>query len=105
MAELDIIYEDLSEDQKQICDCIGIDAYAKLVLLVDGDDIYIPKIAAVSRSSRNAAIINDFNGYNFKYLSQKYGLTVRYIRAIVAEHTAEKRAEPIEGQLTWSDLE
>ena len=93
MAELDIIYEDLSEDQKQICDCIGVDAYAKLVLLVDGDDIYIPKIAAV-----------DFNGYNYKYLSQKYGLTVRTIRSIVADSTVEKRNAPLEGQITWEDL-
>ncbi len=104
MAELDIIYEDLSEDQKQICDCIGVDAYAKLVLLVDGDDIYRPKIAAVSRSSRNAAIIDDFNGYNYKYLSQKYGLTVRTIRSIVADSTVEKRNAPLEGQITWEDL-
>lgn len=104
MAELDIIYEDLTEDQKQICDCIGIEAYTKLVLMVDGDDIYIPKVAAVSRSSRNASIINDFNGYNYKYLSRKYGLTVRTIRSIVADSTAEKRNTPLKGQITWDDL-
>lgn len=104
MAELDIIYDALTEDQQEIYDCIGEEAFAKLVLLINGDDIYIPKISAVSRSARNANIINDFNGYNYKYLANKYDLTVRTIRNIVAEFTAEKRNAPLEGQLTWEDL-
>lgn len=104
LPELDIVYEDLTEEQQAVFDCIGEDAFAKLVLLIDGDSIYVPKVVSVSRSKRDENIRNDFNGYNFKFLSNKYGLTPRTIRSIVAGIREEKQNEPFEGQLTFDEI-
>ncbi|MFQ8786727.1 Mor transcription activator family protein [Ruminococcus sp.] len=42
--------------------------------------IYIAKADSVIRSARDEKIRRDFNGYNFKFLVNKYNLSERTIR-------------------------
>lgn len=105
MQELEIVYESLTEEQQAVYNCIGKEAFTKLVLLIDGDSIYIPKIVSVARPNRDDKIRRDFNGYNYKFLANKYGLTPRTIRLIVSDIREEKQNQPLEGQLTWDDVD
>ena len=53
MPELDIYEEDLTPEQRDIYDCIGSQAYEKLVQRYGGLSIYIAKADSVIRSSRD----------------------------------------------------
>ncbi|MGN0601145.1 MAG: Mor transcription activator family protein [Oscillospiraceae bacterium] len=104
MPELDIIYEDLSVDQQELCDCIGMDAYEKIVTRYSGQSLYIPKLESVLRSSRDEKIRADFNGYNYKFLAIKYNLSERTIRMITSDILQEKKNAPLEGQITFDEI-
>lgn len=81
--DLVIDYDRLSEEQQSVYDCIGAEAYIKLIIMMNGSDLYIPSINALTRESRNKKIKSEFNGYNYKELARKYRLTTRTIRDIV----------------------
>lgn len=104
VPELDIFYEDLTPEQRDIYDCIGAQAYEKLVQRYGGLSIYIAKADSVIRSARDEKIRRDFNGYNFKYLVNKYNLSERTIRSITAEIRQEKQNAPLEGQLSFDEI-
>lgn len=62
MPELDIYEEDLTPEQRDIYDCIGSQAYEKLVQRYGGLSIYIAKADSVIRSARDeryAGILTD----------------------------------------------
>lgn len=104
MQDLDIIVEDLSPEQRDICDCIGVDAYAKLVRRYGGLSLYIAKADTVVRFARDERIRQDFNGYNYKFLSAKYNLTERTIRSITSDTLQKIKTAPLEGQITFDNL-
>ena len=104
MPELDIYEEDLTPEQRDIYDCIGSQAYEKLVQRYGGLSIYIAKADSVIRSARDEKIRRDFNGYNFKFLVNKSNLSERTIRSITAEIRQEKQNAPIEGQITFDEI-
>ena len=93
-------YEALSKDRQQVADLIGIENYEKLIEMYGGTWLYIPKPDTFERTDRNKRILDDFDGYNFKQLARKYGLTEVQIRTIVSEKTREIRARPLDGQTT-----
>lgn len=104
VQELDISYEDLTPDQRDIYDCIGAQAYERLVQRYGGLSIYVAKADSVIRSARDEKIRRDFNGYNFKYLANKYNLSERTIRSITAEIRQEKQNAPLEDQLSFDEI-
>lgn len=104
LPEFDIIYEDLSPDQQELCDCIGMEAYEKIVTQYSGQSLYIPKLESVLRSSRDEKIRSDFNGYNYKFLAIKYNLSERTIRMITSDIVQEKQNAPLEGQITFDEI-
>lgn len=93
-------FEDLDDDQQQVADLIGLDNYKKLMRVFGGVNLYIPKADKLERMDRNDRIRAEFNGYNFRELAQKYGLTEVSIRSIVSDKVREIRARPIDGQLS-----
>ena len=93
--------EDLSQEQKKIADLIGEDNFKKLMEEYGGTYFYIPKTDKIERMERNEQIKAEFDGYNFRPLAQKYGLTEVTIRSIVSDKVREVRARPLDGQLTF----
>lgn len=74
----------LSEDQKDIAECIGIESYYKLTRYYGGSSIYIARPDSIDNQKRNEMIINEFNnGASYKELALKYGLSTVWIRNIV----------------------
>lgn len=74
----------LSEDQKSIAECIGIESYYKLTQNYGGSSIYVARPNTIDKQRRNLMIINEFQkGASYKELALKYGLTTIWVRNIV----------------------
>ena len=94
MSALDRVQmSDLDEEQQQVAELIGLDNYKRLVSVFGGLSIYIPKADAWDEQIRE-----EFDGYNFKELAGRYGLTEVRIRSIVSDKMREFRARPMDGQ-------
>lgn len=82
---------------KKIASAIGPENFVKLAEVVGGATIYIPKPESLVRPVRDARIKDEFNGYNHFELSQKYGVSVRWVRELCGEGHPE-------GQISFLDL-
>lgn len=80
-----ISFEQLSGDQRELAESIGIKAYKKLVEDYGGSHIYVCKADTVLRELRNIKIYSQFNGFNYRELAKKYNLSPKTIREIIAE--------------------
>ena len=87
----DLTINDLDSDQRTLAECIGMNAYKKLIENYAGSFVYVRKLDTVTNSVRNANILKEFNGYNYKALAKKYGLSVVSIRRIINSAPPEKR--------------
>ncbi|MGL5714835.1 MAG: Mor transcription activator family protein [Paraclostridium sp.] len=74
--------EDIPNSHKDIAEYIGIDSFKKLVELVGGSSLYIPKESSLTRPIRNRIIRERFNG-DYRSLAKKYNITETQIRNIV----------------------
>lgn len=84
MKTLDHVkYSDLTAGQKELADLFGFDTFKDIVMKCGGSYLYIPKTEVVSRTARDSMIRQEFNGYNYKQLAQRYGLSEVWIRKIV----------------------
>ena len=91
--------DDLDGDQRQLAETIGIDAYRALVKQYAGMHIYVPEHETFKANQRNAQIRAEFDGYNFRSLARKYGLTESSIRRIVEDMREKIRRAPLDGQI------
>lgn len=99
---LDLItLDDLDEEQRQLAELIGLEGYKALLSDYAGTYLYIPNTDRYERIIRDRNIREEFDGYNFKVLAVKYGLTEIWIRRIVADDVKLRRAKPIDGQVTF----
>lgn len=97
--------EDFPQPYDQIAEELGVDATIKLARMFSGEQVYFPKFETLERPLKYRKIINDFNGYNYRYLSRKYHMTVRAIREIVKPEAARILNEPVQGQMSLLDNE
>ena len=74
----------VSEEQRDIAEAIGLEAYRRLVEYAGGGFIYITQSKTLSRVLRDEEIRKDFDGSNYRELAQKYGLSTKHIRNITA---------------------
>lgn len=72
-----------SEQQREIAEVIGIEAYRKLVEHYGGSKIYIAKYDTITRPDRNNEIKQKFNGGNYRQLALEYNLAEVTVRNIV----------------------
>ena len=102
---MELRIEELRDEQKQIAEVIGIDAYVKLSKTFGGTMLYIAKSEEiVKRNQRDNRIREEFNGRNYSQLALKYGLTETWIRNIVSEKAEEIRRKPIDGQMNIAEF-
>lgn len=101
---MDLKIEELREEQQQIAEVIGVEAYLMLTKRFGGTSIYIAKAEEIlQRKSRDEKIRSEFNGSNYSQLATKYGLTEVWIRTIVYDKSEEIKRKPIEGQMSLND--
>lgn len=97
MSLLDkLTIKDLDNDQRTLAECIGIDAYKKLLENYAGSFVYVRKPEMITNSIRNSCIKKEFNGCNIHELAKKYNLSVTSIRRIVLKpvHAKNKSDSP-----------
>lgn len=97
----ELTLEDLDEEQRELADCIGLEAYKKLVATYAGSTINIRMPDKLTIGQRNNRIRKEFNGYNFSELARRYKLTERQIRYIVADEVVKQRNKPLDDQISF----
>lgn len=103
MTEFEIT--DLNDEQKELVDVIGLEAFNKLVFHYGGSSLYIPKTDTIERQKRNTKICNEYlGGKNLKYLALKYSLTENQIRSILSDVYVKKSDHIVVGQLSMFDV-
>lgn len=83
-------YEDLTPEQRELADLLGMDVFLTLVKQCGGTNLYIPKAESVGRMARNAMIKAEFTGYNLKALAAKFRLSQVQIRNIITKRCEEE---------------
>lgn len=89
---MDIKLKDLQGDQRELAEIIGIESYLELVKIYGGMTIYIAKMDKLQNIKRDAEIVKNFNGYNYKHLAHKYRLAERTVREIIARENSKTGA-------------
>ncbi|WP_283606518.1 Mor transcription activator family protein [Faecalispora anaeroviscerum] len=79
-----VTLDDLSGEQLEIAELIGIENYRNLVRHFGGNQIRILQEDTLVKEKRDNEIRKLYNGRNELELSQKYNLSDRTIRSIVA---------------------
>ncbi len=102
--ELKVGLDDLKPEYREIVDIIGFDQFIGLVERFGGFQLYIPKPDSLVRNERNELIKSEFNGFNFRDLAQRYGLTERHIREIVSPVVKQVRNRPMDGQESFFQI-
>lgn len=79
----EIYLSSLNDEQIQIIELIGLDNFVKICEYAGGENIYFPSMRSTKITIRNSNIKKEFNGKNYKFLSQKYHICERHIRRII----------------------
>ncbi len=104
MSLLDkLTLDDLDADQRQLAECIGLEAYKKLLKNYAGSDIRVRMPKRLLIPVRDIEIRENFNGYNYRELGLKYDLSVSSIRRIVSPVIPQIKAAPFPGQESFFD--
>lgn len=108
--DIAITLDNLAPAQREIAEAIGLEPYLKLVRLINGDSIYLPKYESLytdaQRIERDEEIISKFDGYNFDALASEYNLCKRTLYNIIPSSVRNsKRNGPISGQISIYDFE
>lgn len=97
--------DDLDEDQRELAECIGIEAYRKLLKNYAGSPVNVRMPKRITIPVRNKEIRGKFDGYNYRKLAQEYDLAEVTIRKIVSPEIPKIKAAPIPGQTSFFDDE
>lgn len=76
-------FEQLSGEQRELAETVGLDAYKKLIEHFGGCQLYVPKLETVLKEARNKEIKENFTGFNYRELAKKYHVSEMTIRKIV----------------------
>ncbi len=99
----ELTLDDLDEEQRALAECLGLDAYKRLLLNYAGSPINVRMPNRVTLPLRNKEIRSEFNGYNWGELARKYNLNEKTIRNIVRGEHTRIRSEPLDGQASLFD--
>lgn len=104
MSLLDkLTLEDLDEDQRELAECIGLEAYKNLLRNYAGSPITVRMPKTVTIPVRDKEIKDKFDGYNYGTLAREYNLSEVTIRRIVSSEIPRIKAAPLPGQKSFFD--
>lgn len=101
----ELTLDDLEGEQRALAECLGLEAYRRLLLMYAGSTFTVRMPDKVTIPLRNKRIRSEFNGYNWGELARKYNLHEKTIRNIVSGEMSRIRAEPMDGQASMFDDE
>lgn len=98
--------ENLSEEQREIAELVGMEGYMRLSKVYGGTTVYIAKTDELERrNERDERIREEFDGTNYSKLAIKYRLSEMWIRNIVSEKAKEIKNAPFQGQMSFDFFE
>ena len=101
---IEFTINDLNDEQKELAELIGLDAFNKLVYYYGGTSIYVPKVDTIERQKRNTKICEDYlKGSSLKHLAIKYALTENQICSILGDVYVKKSEHVLAGQISIFD--
>ncbi len=95
--------DQLRDDQKELAETIGLEAYKRLIKNYGGNQLYIQQTDSVLKDVRDKEINEKFDGTNYRKLSLEYGISEMTIRDIVSDKRKRLRLAPIEGQMSFEE--
>ncbi len=95
--------EQLRDDQRELAEIIGLEAYKKLIRHYGGNQLYIQQADSVLKDVRDKELNEKFDGTNYRKLSIEYGISEMTIRDIVAPKRKQLRLAPLEGQMSFEE--
>ena len=99
----ELALDDLEGEQRSLAECLGLEAYKRLLLMYAGSTFTVRMPDTVTIPLRNKRIRSEFNGYNWGELARKYNLHEKTIRNIVSGEISRIRAEPMDDQTSFFD--
>lgn len=101
MEELDIRFEDLSNNAKELAETIGIEALIKLAAMFGGSSVYIPQLRAVTKKDVYRQMRTEYinNNASKKELAIKYGISISTVNRQLKGERKLRKPLDIEGQL------
>lgn len=96
--------EDLPEPYYAIAEKYGMEIALGIMDMFQGSQVYFPKMHTVITEHKKERLLEEFNGYNYKELSQKYGYSERWVRKICEEKVAKERNKPLDGQINFEEF-
>ena len=73
----DVTLDDLNEEQLQVVEVIGLEAYKRLIHYYAGTSIYIPKFSEIERRKRNEKIRIEYESKDIGAPAGKGNLRLR----------------------------
>ncbi len=95
--------DQLRDEQRELAEVIGLDAYKKLIRHYGGNQLYIQQADSVLKDVRDKELNEKFDGTNYRKLSIEYGISEMTIRDIVAPKRKQLRLAPLEGQMSFEE--
>ena len=95
--------EDLDEDQRQLAECIGLEAYKNLLRNYAGSSVGVRMPKRITIPVRDKEICEKFNGYNYGDLAREYDFSEISIRRIISPVLKAVKAAPLPGQISLFD--
>lgn len=83
--------EQLSGEQRDLAETIGLEAYKKLVKLYSGTEIRIPVEGSLTKEIRNALICEESKRLSVSVLARKWNMSNRNIRMILKKNKEEQK--------------
>lgn len=87
----EITIENLPGDYREIAAIIGVENTLKIAHCLGGLQLYFAKMDAFLVSLRDTRIRREFTGANYRELAIRYGLSERWIRAIVQQKPDDEK--------------
>lgn len=73
----------LDDEQKELADVVGWEAYQKLLFYYAGCTVYIKKPERIAKPDRDAEICQKFSGNNYRELAREFHLSESSVRKII----------------------
>ncbi len=75
----------MSDEMKDLKECLGSDGFEKIINMFGGTKIYIPKRPIFERNERNRNIKKEFSnsGLTIKEIAKKYDISINSVYRIL----------------------
>jgi len=78
---------------REIAEEIGVENLLKLSRIIGGATFYLPREDRLLLPLRDKKILDEYNGYNTLELAQRYEVSQRWVRQIVAKNQLKQGEE------------